>query len=63
MKGNLKFTVMPSPGGYKIICQYGEGESSWGPFKTLDQVADRIRVALENTRETKNHVSASDPKH
>jgi hypothetical protein len=55
MNGNLRFIIIPTPrshplvsAGYKLICQYGNDEITWGPFKTLPEISDRIREALEN---------------
>jgi hypothetical protein len=48
MKGNLRFIIIPTSGGYKLICQYQSDEVTWGPFKTLPEVSDRIRLALTN---------------
>ena len=55
MTGNLRFIIVPSPrshpfvsGGYKLICQYENDEITWGPFKTFAEIAERIRVALDN---------------
>ncbi len=55
MTGNLRFVVIPVArthpfvsAGYKLICQYGNDEITWGPFKDLLAVADRIREALVN---------------
>jgi hypothetical protein len=48
MRGNLRFVIIPTSGGYKIICQYEVDEATWGPYQTLREVADRIRLALTN---------------
>jgi hypothetical protein len=48
MSGNLRFIIIPTPGSYKLICQYKNDEVTWGPFTTLLEVSERIRVALEN---------------
>jgi hypothetical protein len=48
MSGNLRFIVIPTPVGHKLICQYKNDEVTWGPFTTLLEVSERIRVALEN---------------
>ena len=48
MNGNLRLTVIPLSKGFKILCQYQEAEVSWGPYKSLKEVRNRIVLALEN---------------
>ena len=48
MNGNLRFLICPAPGGFSVICQYGNDEITWGPYQTLAEIAERIRVALVN---------------
>ena len=48
MNGNLRFIIIPTPVGYKLICQYKNDEVTWGPFETLPAVVDRIQQALTN---------------
>ena len=48
MNGNLRLTVIPLPKGFKILCQYQDEEVSWGPFRSLKEVSNRIVLALEN---------------
>jgi hypothetical protein len=48
MKGPLRFVIIPAASGYKLLCQYKNDEITWGPFKTLMEVSQRIQVALEN---------------
>jgi hypothetical protein len=53
MTGNLRFIIIPTSGGFKLICQYENDEIAWGPFKTLPEVSDRIREALTNLEKEK----------
>ena len=49
----MRFIIIPTPSGYKLICQYGVEEAAWGPFKTFSMVVDRIQQALTNLEKQK----------
>jgi hypothetical protein len=53
MKGPLRFVIIPAVSGYKLLCQYKNDEVTWGPFKTLKEVSERIQTALVNLEKEK----------
>ena len=51
---------MPSSDGYRIICQYRQEETSWGPFKTVPEVSSRLTMALENLEKENDQLPAGE---